>query len=92
IRLIKLGSDVLLTPLFGGYRSIVSSVAFSPDGEMIASGGWDGTVRLWSTKGEEILKPLRGHKGVVSSVAFSPDGEMIASGGWDGTVRLWKSR
>ena len=62
----------------------------------IASGSWDGTVKLWSQEGTE-LKTLKGHNGPVNSVSFmpsaggasSPDGNIIASAGWDNTVKLW---
>jgi WD40 repeat protein len=68
----------------------VTSVAFSLDGRLIVSGGWDKTVRLWNTETlQPIGAPLKGHMDSVISVIFSPDGRYIVSGGKDGTLRLW---
>jgi WD40 repeat protein/serine/threonine protein kinase len=58
-------------------------------GDVLASSGEDGTVRLWDTETGRLLQTLRGHKGDVNWVAFSPDGSKLATGGDDGTVRLW---
>ena len=63
-----------------GVRSRVQSVAFSPDGAQIASGDYDGTVRLWDAAAGEGTA-ARVHERWVLSVAFSPDGAQIASGG-----------
>ncbi|MFJ5050394.1 hypothetical protein [Streptomyces sp. NPDC088719] len=69
----------------------VWSVAFSPDGKTVASGGShdDGTVRVWDTSTGRTRATLTGHTDSVHSVAFTPDGRTLASSGSDGTVRLW---
>ena len=68
----------------------VVSVAFSPDGQQIASGSNDQTVRVWDLT-DPATEPLllSGHIGSVNSVAFSLDGQQIASGSGDQTVRVW---
>ena len=75
--------------LLSGHAFAVYSVAFSPDGQTIASGNSDGTVRLWDAHTGEYKQSLTGHTSLVYSVAFSPDGQTIASASYDYTVRLW---
>ncbi|KAJ8063403.1 hypothetical protein OCU04_008623 [Sclerotinia nivalis] len=72
-----------------GHSDRVSSVAFSPDGTKVASGSYDGMIRLWDTTTGESLQTLKGHSNSVNSVAFSPDGTKVASGSDDGTIQLW---
>ncbi|MDJ0596809.1 MAG: hypothetical protein QNJ72_43745 [Pleurocapsa sp. MO_226.B13] len=72
--------------LFSGHEDSVYSVAFSPDGQYIASGSADKTVRLWNIKGKQIGKPFEAHKYGVSSIAFSPDSKYLITGSSLGTV------
>ena len=74
---------------FVGHPEGVNSVAFSPDGKLLASGSWDKTVQLWEVKTGEQRWLLTGHMASVISVAFSPEHKVLASGSADKTVRLW---
>jgi WD40 repeat protein len=67
----------------------VISVAFSPDGTNLASGGFDRVVKLWGVEAGLAWATLAGHEGWVAAVAFSPDGATLASGSHDQTVKLW---
>lgn len=69
------------------------ALAFSPDGAVLASGGNDGSIVLWTTAtGQPIGSPLLGHRERIFGLAFSPDGKILASGSGDGTVILWDAK
>ena len=90
VRLWEVASQIEVATL-EGHTDRVHSVAFSPDGALLASAGGrrDRTVRLWDVATHEEMATLEEHGGRVHSVAFSPDGATLASGSWDRTVRLW---
>ena len=70
----------------------VNSVAFSPSGAMLASGGDDHTVKLWAPRSGKLLRTLQGHSNYVESVAFAPDGKTLVSGSYDQTIKLWNAQ
>jgi WD40 repeat protein len=75
-----------------GHTEIVSTVAFSPDGQYVMTGSFDKTLRVWETRtGKEIkvFGGASGHQDLVLSVAFSRDGRILASGSSDKTAKLW---
>jgi WD40 repeat protein len=65
------------------------SVAFSPDGDLLATGGYDGTVRVWDVAERRQLKRLAGDRHAVLGVAFAHDRPWLVSGVADGALRLW---
>jgi WD40 repeat protein len=71
-----------------GHYSDVRAVAFSPDGNRLATAGSDRRIKVWGPAGQELVT-LAGHTNCVNSVAFSPDSHTLASASCDGTVVLW---
>jgi len=64
-------------------------VAFSPHGNLVASGSFDESLRVWDAKTARCLKILPAHSDPVSGVHFSYDGTLIVSGSYDGLCRIW---
>ncbi|MBE9248408.1 ribosome assembly protein 4 [Dolichospermum sp. LEGE 00240] len=72
-----------------GHESEVNSVGFSPDGQQLASGSRDKTIKIWDVTTGKVLNTLKGHEDSVWSVGFSPDGQQLASGSRDNTIKIW---
>ena len=70
-------------------QQAVTTLAFSPNSQLLAYGGVDQLVHLWRVDDNVALATLNGHQGAINSMAFSPDGRLLVTTAMDGTVRLW---
>ena len=89
IRIHDLGTGEVVTMLTG-HRDVVLSLAFSPDGQYLASGSFDHAVRLWCVEDWNLKsRELVGHRAGVYGLDFSPDSKYLVSGGDDGDLCIW---
>jgi WD40 repeat protein len=79
-----------ISTLRGQTRGILS-VAFRPDGKVLAGGSFDGRIRIWEIPSGQEISTFNAHKDDIHSVVFSPDGKVLASGGVDGAIRFWEA-
>lgn len=85
-----LGSGLIYT--LEGHAAEVNSVTLSRDGQILASGSEDSTIKLWNLPTGELKITLEKHSDAVKSVTISPDGKILASGSADATIKLWDLR
>lgn len=92
VGLIDVASGNVLATL-AGHADYVRSIAFSPDGKLLAAAGGSpqqfGEIRIWNVETHQLIRTMQGHKDCIYSIAWSPDGNLIASGSYDKLVKLW---
>jgi WD40 repeat protein len=85
----KRGEENPTSKILTGHAGWVRCIAFSPDGEVLASASSDRTLKLWDYETGDCLRTYTGHQSSVYSIAFSSAGDLIVSGSGDRTVKLW---
>ena len=85
----QISVDFVSEQTLGGHDETVTSIAFSPDGEILASGSNDKTVRFWDVKTGQLIRTLNGHEDEVKAIAFFPNGKILVSVTWNGFIRFW---
>ncbi len=73
-----------------GHSGVVRAVAISPEGQIMASGSEDNTIKIWQLKTGRLVRTLSGHTNWISSLAISPDGQTLISGSGDNTIKIWQ--
>lgn len=71
------------------HENTIFALAYSSDGERIATGSLDGTIKVWDAARGHLLATLTGHEQRVWGLSFSPDGALLASAGWDNKALIW---
>jgi WD40 repeat protein len=71
------------------HKDLILNLAFSPDGKLLATCGYDRLIKLWDVAGGREVRTLRDHSDAVYGLAFSPDGRLLASAAADRAVKVW---
>ncbi len=85
VRLVRDGKATLATR----HDDVIQAMAFSPDGRVLATAGYDRLLKLWDVEAGKEVRVLRDHSDSVYGLGFSPDGRLLASGGADRAVKVW---
>jgi len=81
---------VQLRRTISGHKDTVRAVAITTDGQMMVSGSYDRTIRLWELPSGKLLRTLSAHTNRVTDIALSSDGKLLASSSYDRTIKLWE--
>lgn len=80
---------VALRHTLSGHEDAISAIALSPDNQLLISGSYDTTIKLWSLRSKTLVQTLTHHRDRVTCLAISPDSYLVASSSHDKTVKLW---
>src|SRR5206468_2020998 len=75
--------------VLAGHQDVIHDLAFSPDGKLLATCGYDKLIKLWDAASGKEVRTLKEHSDSVYAVAFRPDGQLLASAAADRAVKLW---
>src|SRR5438105_3513421 len=75
-----------------GHTQNITRIAWSPDGQILASPSEDHTIRLWNAETGQCLHILSGHTDIINGVSWSPDSNMLATASDDATIKLWRTK
>jgi WD40 repeat protein len=80
------------TPLsiFAGHTQAIKTLAFSPDGKLLATAGDDGLILIWDIDCRKLVQTLSAHRWTISALSFSADGNTLISASWDGNIKFWQ--
>ena len=82
-------SSSYLQTTLSGHSNSVASVAYNPDGQILASGSYDNTIKLWNLTKNKEIRTFKGHSAWVAAVAITPNNKSLVSGSYDNTIKLW---
>jgi WD40 repeat protein len=76
-------------PILAAHNDMLLDLAFSPDGRLLATAGYDRLIKVWDVPTRKELRTLKDHSDAVYGLAFSPDGRLLASAAADRAVKVW---